>query len=182
MRCFLALNPDKSQLDQVQALMAKLSAHYQDWRPVKIDQLHLTLCFLGETDDEQLTKLVQGLPRLADKFKPIMFQAKKLIFLPNRHRPKLIAYHIEPSKQLMCLQKDIAQFLQKAEINFDHKEFRPHLTLGRLKKKGEIEKKSLPANINFSFTANSINLWQSHLLASGAKYDLLAHFSFGQYS
>ena len=141
---------------------------------VEYDNLHFTLKFLGDTDENIITQIIET---LGDELKlhnsPIEF--KGLGAFPNLRNPRvLFANMLTKGNILTNLANSIANKLAKFGFAKETKEFKPHLTLQRLKdfnSQGfsdvvESYKETVFGNMD-SFTVNII---ESKLTKSGPIY------------
>ncbi len=101
--------------------------------------MHLTLKFLGETDREQLDELKAAATEAAGGASPFELNIYGSGAFPNLRRPRVFWVGIDdPQKGLQNLQKTLDYNLGQIGFETESKKFSPHLTLGRVKERGEI--------------------------------------------
>lgn len=129
MRLFLALDfPAKIQnflepLFQEEIPGAK-------WIPA--EQLHLTLRFFGETNEERCLELQKHLQTLALPAFPLCIHGVGVF--PSPHRARVLWVGIQAAPELKFLQGHIEKITQSLGFAAETKPFVPHLTLARLHK------------------------------------------------
>lgn len=129
-KIFLSINlPDRSK--------NRLVGATQEWQilPVKwtkIDNLHLTLVFLGYTETDDLEDICQKVSYAAGKSQIFDIGFDTIRLFPSKEDPKMICLTGDPDENLKNLVADIEDAL---EISRGPKKiFRPHITLGRIRK------------------------------------------------
>ncbi len=143
---------------------------------------HLTLKFLGETDEQILNDLKAAIADASADFGQIETHLKGCGAFPNLHAPRVYWVGIvDPNKKLAQLAARIDQEVHHLGFERERRAFSPHLTLGRVKDQrqlgalneafGTADFPSTPLSID------SIYLIRSHLKPSGPVYQELAEFS-----
>lgn len=140
---------------------------------------HLTLKFLGNTDEKDIPTIVDALSSI--HFPQFPMQAGDAGAFPNVNRPRVIWLGLKQGAQ-QCA--DLADMIEDALTNMgvarEKKRFRPHLTIGWIKKTGQDDWKSILTTDNQGwsvFTAQRFTLWQSELKPTGAVHTVLNNFS-----
>lgn len=140
------------------------------------ENLHVTLEFLGELNEEQLRQ-VQDILRTATMGRPAFnYWLDNLDGFPNLARPKIITLKIgEEHYASRKLRDDIFAKLFAARLIGETHTFTPHLTIGRLKKDwaGIV----FPAKINqLTWPVERLDLFKSELRHGGPVYTLIESF------
>jgi 2'-5' RNA ligase len=132
-RSFIALAPDAATRAQLAALPA-----LPDARPTHVDDLHLTVAFIGAISDAQRHLLASGLPRLVARMGPMPALAPLGIDAwPSRDRPRVrVALYALPDA-LAGLVGRVQAALAAADLPIDTRPFRPHITLARFARGAE---------------------------------------------
>jgi len=180
MRLFVAMDIPEEVRSSLAALAAKLRAACQNARWVRIDGLHVTLKFIGETSAEKTEKIKTALAAIPSRA-PISINFRGLGFFPNHRRPRVLWAGIEANSELAELAAAVETALHPLDIAREERAFSPHLTLARFDTPRGLD--ALHAAIEkagpFEFggtTAKEFHLYQSVLKRSGAEYTRLATF------
>lgn len=95
--------------------------------------LHLTLQFLGDTDEKRIPGLKRIIDGLAAPETPQSICFTTAGCFPNRAEPRVLWLGIEENAYLQKVQRDLTQGLSEAGFDVDRKRFKAHLTLGRVR-------------------------------------------------
>lgn len=142
-------------------------------KPAPCDQVHITLLFIGDTDERQLSDVTESMNRAASGVRAIRVSIERLIGLPERGDCRLIAAQAGAPPTLLELQKRLAQRLVRTKSKRE-RDFLPHLTLGRFPGSGaRLNDRAWPAP-KCGFTVTEIRLMASVLKPGGAEHRELA--------
>lgn len=176
-RLFLGIPLNERQRREIRVLQQYCAL---DYRWTTLDNLHMTLYFLGDTSVQDEKRIHQGLAQLIYPCFSLELQAPSFF-----RRPAGIAgiLHLPVKKkgELEKLYRDIAEIL-KVPREGNEKLF-PHITLGRTKTVKVSELKEFFIShpdwrVSESFwQINSFHLYQSLLSPSGPSYQILASYS-----
>lgn len=147
MRLFLALLPD----EQVQARLLQWQA-FVTGKKTPVENLHMTLFFLGNQSEEHLPAFKRFLDRLP--FEPFDLMLDKIGFFSKIGLSW--AGPSETPQELSLLFHKTCNFLVPAYIKDKSEHFRPHVTLARRSAKPDM---NIPASI--SWKVRRIALMQS---------------------
>lgn len=175
MRAFLALDLPEALRREVTWLQAGLEAG----RPVEEDNLHLTLCFLGDISEPQARDVAEALAGLDA---PPVELALRGVDLPGGRAPTLLWIGAEPSAALVALQAKCARLVRAAGVPLERRRFRPHVTLARFSRVPSPRESRaigdfLALNGAARLTparADTVTLYESHLRETGPLYLPLA--------
>jgi len=174
MRAFLAL-------PLPEALLASLS-RLQDDLPVgrlmDEDNLHLTLCFLGEVEEPALVALHEALQQL--KAAPVHLSLSGLALYGGKH-PSVLAIEGQGPE---ALQRKLVGLCHRVGFQLERRRFRPHITLARFARNmGAGDRVRLQAFIASNAAAtlapatlDQVALYRSDLHPDGARYEVLAQY------
>ncbi len=112
----------------------KQDLYHEKIRWVNENNLHLTLRFFGETSIERLDKINEALKNSISNFEVFEIKINDIGIFGSYYNPKVIWGNIDKSEALLNLEKRINTNLETMSIFKTRENFRPHLTLGRLKK------------------------------------------------
>lgn len=132
-RTFIAVKVDAGDyLAEIISLMrSELRNESIKW--TDINQMHLTLSFLGDTGEETIRQVSEMLIKKCTGFGSINFTISGLGVFRNMNDPRVIWAGIEKGERFTELFNIIKDGLHKIGIKTEEREFRPHLTLGRVK-------------------------------------------------
>lgn len=154
-------------------LSKRLAQKVLEWKdlPVKWirkENLHLTIAYVGYVGEEVLPELCQKVQDVAKKFESfeIVFDRIELSPVDNS---RLIQLSGVPSEELRVLNEEMEKALGMMPPK--HKQFSPHITLGRIRRKKWDELQHKPI-INEKFSAampiESVLVMES--IGEGAEY------------
>ena len=100
-------------------------------RPVPIDQLHLTLKFIGEVEENRILDIDDVLKEIIQP--EFSIRLKGVGTFPPRGNPRVLWAGVDPVDRTIALRNSIERTLAAIGIPRDKRKFVPHLTLARLK-------------------------------------------------
>lgn len=131
LRLFIAVEIEDKKLKlKLQALQEELGIH--GIRTTKPDQLHFTLHFLGDTLENRIGLLQQGLASLNSP--AFQIEIRGCGVFPNKKKPRVIWVDVhEGRKQIISLQQQLAKYLEHHQFPVEKRSYHPHVTLARIK-------------------------------------------------
>ena len=186
-RCFVCVEViNQHNINEIRSILNYIS-EIKGIRPVKLNQLHLTLKFLGDVPEEQIPQIMAELTKISHPQIPLEFS--HLGFFPNDRRPRVMWIGLsQGEQQLKELARKINQQLSTIGFPKEKRAFSPHLTLGRTKSYGKkgINPEEQTTLVQYSkeygvFDGNTENstsffLKKSTLTPQGALYENLYEF------
>ena len=175
MRTFISVElPDEVKKNVVE-LISELDDSGANVKWVKAENLHMTLKFLGWVEDKNLDKLIE----LATKAVAGSGSFKAKFFGVGIFSSRVVwAGTAEGGGKLCDLAKNLEEVLAKAGFRSEAREFKPHLTIGRvrIKDKKGIDKliKKIESNKNAEFgeaLVDRIYIMKSTLTRAGPIYE-----------
>ena len=100
-------------------------------RWIALDQLHLTVRFIGDVDGALFLDIKNALAEV--NISPFNIQLKGVGHFPPRGAPRVIWTGLEKNEPLQLLRKKIDGALLKINVTPERRKFSPHITLARLK-------------------------------------------------
>ena len=135
MRLFIALpltQPVKERLGQLILLLSEKGGSVK-W--VAPENIHLTVRFLGDTDDRLVPVISENIDAVASQFQTFETMIDRLGGFPSVGRPRVIWAGIEnPPEKLSQLAIQMEHRVRKLRFEPEKKTFRSHLTLGRVRR------------------------------------------------
>jgi 2'-5' RNA ligase len=128
MRLFIAIELP----DEVKALLGRLRVgDIPGARWVPVEQIHLTLAFLGEVDDDTLKLLLMALADIQAPDFDLRFSGTGCF--PDRRRPRVLWVGLEPEPLLSSLASLVHDAVLACGIPQEERSFSAHITLARLR-------------------------------------------------
>lgn len=150
-------------------------------RASPISQMHITVRFIGDIDDGKTKKVVRCISEAVEGIEPFKITIKGTGCFPNRKRPSVIWIGAEPEGTLRTIADRLSDKLRAANIQFDEKPFKSHITVGRCS--GPVDIDGLLdkySGTEFeSFQCDEILVMRSELSPQGAKHTVLERVPLG---
>lgn len=180
-RLFVAIkvSPDQAFLSQYSAFKRQLSGSRITW--VEPTVMHMTLKFLGKTEDHQIPVISNVLDHVAKQQVSFPFSLDHLGIFGSSYQPRVVWLGASNPLQMATFGEDILNSLHHVGFLRDRQNFVPHLSLGRIKqldnKKYFQEVMDLfRCKMGLSFVVDEFALYQSILQSSGPKYHQISRF------
>lgn len=138
-------------------------------RPTPPDQVHLTLCFLGDTPARELDDVRESVERSAAGLPAFTLVPRRLVTLPQRGRPRLVALETDSDPTLLELVRRLTKRLAKRARQEPADRFLPHMSLCRFSHTADPRRVDAPLDLP-AFAIDRIVLVRSVLLPSGAEH------------
>lgn len=171
-RLFIGIRPPVSVREALIDTMEALEgARWQD-----DEQLHLTLRFIGEVERPVANDLAAALASIA--WPPFELALVGVSHFERKGVPSAIWARISPSPDLAGLRAKIERACDLAGLGRETRRFTPHVTIARLgRNTGPIAPwLARHAGLHSTWRVDGFSLFESHLLASGAHYEVAAHY------
>ena len=139
-RTFIAIEiPDKVK-DLIASHVERLKGLVpQGIKWVDPQTCHLTLAFLGNVPNDRLPTLFRIVDAVAADSPPLRLKTGLLGAFPNPHRPRVLWLGLEGDTQLLAhTQSRLQDALEASGFPREQRAFKPHITLGRARRKGLI--------------------------------------------
>jgi RNA 2',3'-cyclic 3'-phosphodiesterase len=143
--------------------------------------MHITLKFLGDQPDEAVAAICQAVREGAASVDPFEFCCQGAGAFPSIQRPRTLWLGVsEGLAEFRQLHAAIDESLARRRFPKDRQQFRPHLTLGRVRSAGpQVAPLSdaLQAYQDFDggrTAVDEVTVFASQLAPSGPTYDVLA--------
>ena len=170
MRLFLSIDFNQQLREELSSWIPELAG----WKKTPVEQVHLTLVFIGECTEQDLKTIHKRLQMI--RFPRFSLEISNLGTFPNIKNPRILWAGVSPDETLMKLQKQVADLTESFQDRVEKREYVPHITLARRKRNGNlktvrnlIEKPTYPQNAYIQ----EFNLKQSLLKPSGSEHQTL---------
>ena len=100
-------------------------------RVVKLDNLHFTLRFLGEIDENRAEPLLEALKYAVSDASPFELELRGLGAFPSVERPSVVWVGVRHAVQLEALAACVEAAVSAAGFGSADRPFHPHLTVAR---------------------------------------------------
>jgi 2'-5' RNA ligase len=150
---------------------------------VEPQNIHITLKFLGDTNENLIEKIEEILRASVENIKPFEISLRGAGFFPNQNYIKVIWIGIENTEQLGQITYKIDDQISKLGFNREKRKFSAHLTVARVKSAKNKDKLiqiiEKYKEIEFGkIIVDSIKLKQSELTPKGPSYTTLKDIKF----
>ena len=180
-RSFIAIDLPKLLHEQLK----QVSDHLNDQlkgkpiRWVPIQNIHLTLKFLGDVSENNIPMIMKIIEVEANNAKPFEISVGGFGVFPNLTRPRVIWVGVEAPDELINLQRRIDTETARLGYAPDQRKFSPHLTLGRVSRNANpkdiraVSEVLRKYKVGFLGAAriNAVHLFRSDLTSKGAVYN-----------
>ena len=150
---------------------------------VATSNLHITLNFLGETEEELLPAITQSIESVIVGQTGFKLLLRSFGVFKSIHDPRVVWIGCDPCPPLQKIKKELDNNLSRLGFKPEYREFSPHLTLGRIK---EIRQINQLAQLVATYKdavfqeqlVKSIVLYESRLTSTGSEYTPIRNFLF----
>ena len=178
MRTFVAVFPPQRVREKLFHAARDLPAS-KDFRLIGPEKLHLTLKFLDNVAEDDLSRVTRALRPLRERHEPFEVSTSGFGAFPSERRIRILWAGVEEgSKSLGEVAQTVEDLLEPAGFGREERPYVPHLTLGRTRgrqAKLEVASVSPPA---LRFTLSSVDLVESVPGEGGITYSVLETYSF----
>ena len=180
LRTFIAVeippHVQKKIQQETEPLRKAIGASLVRWVPVQ--NIHLTLKFLGDVSPASVDILTQMLRAEADSYLAFDMHVSGLGSFPSLRRPRVLYIGMQAPAELEALYRGIESACARLGYESEGRDFSPHLTLGRVKQDAsaldqqKIRRALEETKIDSLGTArvDSVHLYKSDLKPSGSVY------------
>ncbi len=178
MRVFIGIKLSKITILSVKKELKPFKKIGTPIKWTKDENLHLTLKFLGEIEENILNRLLEDFDKSFKEIKTFDLQLKEFGNFSNKGNLTIFWIGVEKNKELIKLFNKIEEICEKNGFKREERELIPHITLGRNKKNYNFKKiYELIGNYNNKKIAeqnvNSFQIFKSVLTPQGPVYSIL---------
>jgi 2'-5' RNA ligase len=151
-----------------------------DARWVKVDNIHITVVFMGNIQSDEIPAMGEGAQKLCQNYSPFDVSLNGIGCFPNKRKPRVIWLGLDGDMERMASFRDALQkHLTPFGIKEEKRAFKPHLTLARFRKPRRMDDQenqllSKYEDLTSPFCPlKELILFKSELKRSGAEYTKL---------
>lgn len=176
MRTFLAVEVPKHVRKRI---CSSIEKERQEDLPIKwviLENMHITLKFLGEIDEQKKREIAPLVKEIAGSHRSFEVSLKGVGCFPDAKRPRVLWVGADQGGEELCtIVRAFEEGLARCGFKKE-KRFHPHLTLGRIKKPCVVDNMLEKNIVTESFRVDAIVLFKSTLTPQGAVYKELERF------
>ena len=175
MRLFIAIEIEKALKEKILKIQTRFKGSKANIKYVERKNMHFNLKFIGEADKLKIPDIRIALENACKPLKSFKICIYGVGAFPNKDYAKVLWLGVKDGKILKEIAGCIERELEKIWFAKDGREFKPHLTLGRVKSprdKGEISKliEDMKNEDMGEMKVNEIILFSSELRPEGPVY------------
>lgn len=180
-RAFIAIKIPEEIRKKFSGIQDKLkqSGAHVSW--VNSENIHLTLKFLGNIEEQQRPDIIESMKASVKTISPFQLQVGYAGAFPNIRFPRVVWIGVtdDEAGSLKTLQTDLGSRLVKLGFKKENGRFQPHLTLGRVRSQKNRSNllRAIESMVNIwvgEISVTAIYLIQSELKSTGAEYTDIA--------
>ena len=185
MRLFVAIALPEDVKESIRLMIEGLRGQGRTIRWIPPGNVHLTLKFLGEVAPQIVERVESILQDVVHPHPSFELTVRGSGVFPSPRQPRIVWLGLGTHPVLEEIQRELEEGLGPLGFEPEDREFRPHLTIGRIKsgrRLGAGERDSLMNNLRSldygsrSFRVTSIDLMESILKPTGAEYRVRASY------
>lgn len=176
-RSFLAFELPLEIKNIVARVSGELRQSTLNARWVKVDNIHLTVVFMGNIETGDIPAIAQGVKEVCQTYGPFDLSLKEIGCFPNRRNPRVLWLGLDGDVEPMSDFRDALQgHLTGFGIKEEKRKFKPHLTLARFRKPKKMDLKEEQLLSKYEDISSSVCslkeliLFKSELKPTGAVY------------
>lgn len=181
MRVFLAVEIDEKLLDEISKVQREFMKCEAPVKYVETENLHCTLKFFGEIDDNKLNDIIEVIEKKIKNHEPFKVNIKKTGVFPNERYVRVLWLGMDDVEPFSNLQRDLDEDFIKMGFKKE-RSYTPHLTIGRVK--GSRNKEELLSKLKDmgeveigEMDISKITLKKSELTPVGPIYTTIKEFN-----
>lgn len=172
------ISADLPGLPPLEAFAAHLREVGGDLRIVSLDHLHLTLKFLGDTEEGLVPEIVAAMREAATGIAPFVLQVKGTGAFPNPSRPSVLWVGVEGADALATMAGRLDERLVSLGFERERRPWSAHVTVARVRGRRGLDRALalLADHVRDTFAdvrVEEIRLKRSVLRPTGPEYTTL---------
>jgi RNA 2',3'-cyclic 3'-phosphodiesterase len=142
------------------------------------ENMHLTLTFLGDTEDKLIPAIVSAMDSVCDITPSFNIELRSIGIFKNINHPTVLWIGVKADKIMSELKYKLDNYLNNLGFTIEERQYKPHLTIGRIKNIND--KKNLQSVLDqtgnrevSAQTVYGITLFESILTTNGPIYKVM---------
>ena len=166
--------------DEISSLLETL----RDIRGIRVPpagQMHLTLKFLGDTDDRKVKRLCASLREALSGSSSFDVVIEGIGAFPDKRNPRILWMEVKGPDDLIEIADRIDRTVRSLNLRCDDKKFSPHITVGRIDGRPDLKDvfKENKGRFFCSFRCGSVKVMKSELTPRGAVHSVIDSIELG---
>ncbi len=174
-RSFIAVQLSNELKTSIGDSIKTLKKSGADVKWVKTENLHVSLKFLGNIEEDQVGSISSLITDIALRHNNFDFTLMGTGVFPDYRRARVLWVGIRDHNHLLRIANDIEDAMEREGFDRERRPFSPHITIGRVRSPKGIDKLTAElvkySSMDFGTqSAGSIHLIKSTLKPGGAEY------------
>ncbi|HYM39794.1 MAG TPA: RNA 2',3'-cyclic phosphodiesterase [Thermoplasmata archaeon] len=127
------ISADLPPLPSIASFLEELRGASRDLKLVSADHLHLTLKFLGDTEDGLVPEIVSAMREASEGIPPLTVTVRGTGAFPNLSRPRVVWIGLEGAESLARIARALEENLRALGFVPESRAWSPHVTLARVR-------------------------------------------------
>jgi 2'-5' RNA ligase len=183
LRLFWAVVLPPAVRDSLAAVQSEFKALSLDAKWVEKQNLHITIRFLGDTDEKLTAELLAAAAELLSGMRPFTVSLRGVGVFPSVSKPRVLWVGMSGYEPLATLHRRVEKTVVSLGFPPERKPFSPHVTIGRLRSAANaaamVKQIDTMGNRDFgSVSVEGLNLFASRLQPTGAVYTSVGRVTF----
>lgn len=181
-RVFIAIKIPEDISEKINEFVKQNFSGLSGIKLVEKENLHITVKFLGEINEEMILKVSDKMEKLSRLIEPFEIFVEQIGAFPSFGTPRVI-WIGAPSQKIYDVKKLVDDTLWELGFEKENK-FVSHITIGRVKSGNPSERINRLSKTKTEFgrfIANSITIFESTLTPQGPIYKVIKNFELGKY-
>lgn len=181
-RLFFAVDLPEATMASAERLMETFAIPPGTVRWARPGNMHITIKFLGETEEEKIPAIREAASSALSSFAPARLTIEGMGIFPNHDKPRVVWFGVGgDTAALSVMEAELSKSLEGLGFLPDQRPFTAHLTIGRVKSdlaRGPLIRLVRAHQKEFIGDAplNEIVLYESSLNPAGAIYTVVERF------
>lgn len=170
LRLFIGIPLENKAQEQLTGFYSKFSGI----KTVKKENLHVTMQFLGDIEEDQLDAIKAAMDKACAGFYAFEITCTRCSAFPSQRKAKAVWVNVDKgASQVRKLFRDLDKCLAGIKYEKEERAFIPHVTIGRTKQAVDITAQAAELKFEIKSNAGKITLFSSVLDPSGPVYSRL---------